>query len=108
MAASLCPGGTLCFRDYGMYDHAQMRFPQEQQVGPVLFRREDGTLAHFFSMEAVAALFLAAGFEQQESYYCCVKVNNRRKQVGMARVWLHAKFTLPTIPQGMLSEPLQI
>lgn len=95
IAAALRPGGTVCFRDYGLYDHAQLRFPEEQRVGPAVFRREDGTLAHFFSLEALAALFLAAGFEQQESHYCCVKVRNRRKQVGMARVWLHAKFILP-------------
>lgn len=32
---------------------------------------------------------------QEELQYACVQLVNRRKQVPMKRVWVHAKFTKP-------------
>jgi hypothetical protein len=58
-------GGLLLFRDYGLYDMPMLRFAPEQRLAPHLFRREDGTLAYFFSIEEVQLRLR----EQQESQH---------------------------------------
>jgi methyltransferase-like protein 6 len=47
----LAPGGRLCFRDYGVFDMAHVRFGPSHQVNGSnrLYRRGDGTLSYFFS-----------------------------------------------------------
>ncbi|GMF30803.1 unnamed protein product [Phytophthora lilii] len=91
--AALRPGGIVCFRDYGLYDLAMRR--NAKKLGPSLYYRSDGTLASFFSREALAELFEQSGFRTQESEYCTVRLRNRKKEVTMDRVWLHAKFQKP-------------
>jgi methyltransferase-like protein 6 len=91
----LKPGGLLLFRDYGLYDMTMLRFAPRQRISRCLYQREDGTLSYFFSLEVVRALFTEAGFVERELEYCCVQLMNRRKQVPMKRVWVHAKFQKP-------------
>lgn len=91
----LKPGGLLLFRDYGLYDMTMLRFAPRQHISSCLYQREDGTLSYFFSLEVVRSLFTQAGFVEQELEYCCVLLTNRRKQVPMKRVWVHAKFHKP-------------
>jgi SAM-dependent methyltransferase len=91
----LKPGGLLLFRDYGPYDMTMLRFAPRQRISSCLYQREDGTLSYFFSLEAVRTLFTQAGFVERELEYCCVQLMNRRKQVPMKRVWVHAKFQKP-------------
>eukprot|EP00897_Mesotaenium_endlicherianum_P008884 jgi/Mesen1/8023/ME000426S07170 len=93
--AALKPGGVLLFRDYGMYDLAMLRFRGTQRVARNCYRRDDGTLAHFFSKQALHALFQDAGFVQEESDYCCIRLRNRHRELSLERVWLHAKFRKP-------------
>ncbi|RLN80355.1 hypothetical protein BBJ28_00012616 [Nothophytophthora sp. Chile5] len=93
---ALRPGGIVCFRDYGLYDLAMRR--NAKKLGPTLFYRSDGTLASFFSREALAELFeVHAGFRTLENEYCTVRLRNRKKRVVMDRVWLHAKFRKPEV-----------
>lgn len=81
--AALClkPGtGVLCLRDHARGDLVQLRIPPEQVLLPSLsdahqqphpqhhhyentYVRGDGTLAHFFSLEELAAMAAGAGFE---------------------------------------------
>lgn len=99
---ALCPGGQVYFRDYGLYDSAQLKWPSAQQsstpassAGPAVgstYWRQDGTLSHFFEQSHLEALFEAAGFVTVEVEYACVRVVNRKKRTHMQRVFVHGVF----------------
>ncbi|CAM6033523.1 unnamed protein product [Sphagnum compactum] len=97
--AVLKPGGYLLFRDYGLYDMTMLRFAPFQRIsheaGVPLYQRDDGTLCYYFSVKTLRELLTTTGFVEEELEYCCVKLINRRKQMPMKRVWVHAKFRKP-------------
>ena len=45
----LKPGGLLLFRDYGLYDHAMLRFGCGHKISTNFYVRQDGTRAYYFS-----------------------------------------------------------
>uniref|UniRef100_K3X6L9 Methyltransferase type 12 domain-containing protein n=1 Tax=Globisporangium ultimum (strain ATCC 200006 / CBS 805.95 / DAOM BR144) TaxID=431595 RepID=K3X6L9_GLOUD len=91
---ALRPGGIVCFRDYGLYDLAMMR--NAKMLSKSLYYRSDGTLAYFFSKEDLVEYFeRQTGFLPLENEYCTVRLKNRKRNVVMDRVWLHAKFQKP-------------
>ena len=92
----LSPGGHVFFRDYGMYDLTQLRFPKDQRLGQKLYHRGDGTLSYFFTLEELRSKFEAEGFETVETDYVCVELYNRKKDFEMKRVFAHAVFRKPT------------
>ena len=49
--SALQPGGWLCIRDHGLYDMVQLRIQPEQWVSGNMYKRGDGTLASFFTVE---------------------------------------------------------
>ncbi|ETW06382.1 hypothetical protein, variant [Aphanomyces invadans] len=97
---ALRPGGVVCFRDYGLYDLAMMRSTKKVHAGAPchdenlgnVYYRGDGTLATFFSIQDVAALFVDGGFAVVENDYCTVRLRNRRTNTNMDRVWVHGTF----------------
>lgn len=85
-------GKKVYFRDYGMYDLTQLRFPPESMLGDKMYQRQDGTLAYFFEIDELKLLFLNAGFVPEELEYCCVRQTNRKRQLVMDRVFVHGVF----------------
>lgn len=91
--ASLRPGGLLLFRDYALYDLPQLRFKPAAMLGcKNLFRREDDTLAYFFSVQDVQERAAAAGFAVLECSYACVNNENRKTGEILQRAFLHGVF----------------
>jgi methyltransferase-like protein 6 len=86
----LKPGGILCFRDYAMFDLAQLRAPDSHVLSEQLHLRPDGTFAYYFQAEELRALLLRAGFTVDELTYCTVININRRKNQEMKRIFVHA------------------
>jgi methyltransferase-like protein 6 len=103
----LAPGGVVCFRDYGIYDHAMLRFSPSQRTEERTYVRGDGTLARFFTVEEARDAFGAAGFvevgggegaeaaDQDPLRYCCVHNENKRKGIKMRRVFVHGTWMRP-------------
>jgi methyltransferase-like protein 6 len=81
-------GGYLLFRDYAIHDMTMYR--HVSRLGEYLFRRQDGTLAYYFSCEHLEQIAHECGFEIIEMQYATVMVRNRSSNVGMNRVFLHA------------------
>jgi len=98
---ALCPGGRVYFRDYGLHDSAQIKWPPAQQssnpgpggtgAGPTYWR-QDGTLSHFFEVSHLVRLFKASGFLAVEAEYVCVHARNRKKGTLTRRVFVHGVF----------------
>ncbi|KAL4534083.1 hypothetical protein Ndes2437B_g03383 [Nannochloris sp. 'desiccata'] len=92
---ALRPDGLLLFRDYGLYDMAQLRFPGSQLLDPgesLVYQRSDGTLSSFFSIERMENLAHEAGFQVVECEYVTTFVKNRKKGTEMKRVFVHGVF----------------
>jgi len=90
--AVLRPGGLLLFRDYALYDMPMLRFAPQQMLAPRLFRREDGTLAYFFTTEDLTSRAAAARFAPVECSYACVNNVNRKNATVLQRAFVHGVF----------------
>ncbi|KAF9084473.1 hypothetical protein BGX29_010151 [Mortierella sp. GBA35] len=88
------PGGMLCFRDYAVYDAAQVKFSSNpgHMLDTNLYVRQDGTLSHFFSVEQMTELFEKEGFKVVECGYVHRETINRAMDLSLDRRFLQAKF----------------
>ncbi|KAG0349201.1 Methyltransferase-like protein 6 [Podila humilis] len=87
-------GGMLCFRDYAVYDAAQVKFSSNpgHKLDTNLYVRQDGTLSHFFSAEQMKELFEREGFTTVECDYVHRETINRAMDLSVDRRFLQAKF----------------
>ncbi|KAI8819569.1 S-adenosyl-L-methionine-dependent methyltransferase [Fimicolochytrium jonesii] len=88
----LKPGGIVLFRDYGIYDAAQLRFKPTSKLSDRLYARHDGTLSYFFSTADLDRLFCANGFVPIENTYVVKTVVNRKRELHMERVFVQARL----------------
>eukprot|EP01064_Diplonema_japonicum_P015913 TRINITY_DN23967_c0_g1_i1.p1 TRINITY_DN23967_c0_g1~~TRINITY_DN23967_c0_g1_i1.p1 ORF type:complete len:320 (+),score=58.29 TRINITY_DN23967_c0_g1_i1:54-962(+) len=103
LSTYLKPNGAILFRDYGKYDHSQLRFhdkhvtPEHERciykspstASPIYFRG-DGTQTYYFSVEEVDALARTAGLTASPSEYHCNQVTNRKNGKVMRKVFVNS------------------
>lgn len=103
----LKPGKCVLFRDYGLYDHAMLRFKPANKLGENFYVRQDGTRSYFFQDEFLAQLFLSAGFEQVVNDYVLRETVNKKEGICVPRVFLQSKFRKPQMGEpGSTPSPL--
>uniref|UniRef100_A0A3B4EC15 tRNA N(3)-cytidine methyltransferase n=1 Tax=Pygocentrus nattereri TaxID=42514 RepID=A0A3B4EC15_PYGNA len=88
----LKPGGIVLFRDYGLYDHAMLRFKSGSKLGENFYVRQDGTRSFFFSKEYLASLFHQGGFQTLVNEYVLRETVNKKEGLCVPRVFLQSKF----------------
>ncbi|XP_037310001.2 tRNA N(3)-methylcytidine methyltransferase METTL6 [Pungitius pungitius] len=96
----LKPGGCVLFRDYGLNDHAMLRFKAGSKLGENFYVRQDGTRSYFFSKELLAELFADAGLQALSNEYVLRETVNKKEGLRVPRVFLQSKFTKPGHPMG--------
>lgn len=82
----------ICFRDYAIHDMTMYR--HTIRYSEHLYRRNDGTLAYYFTKEYLQTLCNTVGLEVVELEYATVTVRNRKKESCMNRVFIHGVFRL--------------
>ena len=105
-ATCLAPGGVLLFRDYAIYDEAELRFRPGRRLDQHLFARCDGTLAAFFSIEDVTIAAARAGLEVVETRYLYRRNSNRATGQQLRRIFLHAVLRAPGSSAALAGTPI--
>lgn len=85
-------GGILLFRDYGLYDMAQLRFKPGHKIGENFYMRQDGTRTYYFSIEEVSELFKSVGFEILTCEYVHRRTVNLKENIDVPRIFVQAKL----------------
>jgi len=86
------PGGLLLFRDYGLYDHAMLRFNAGHKLSENFYVRQDGTRAYYFTLECLEGLVRECGFEVVENRYVHRRTVNKKEGVDVPRIFVQGKF----------------
>lgn len=87
----LKPGGLLLFRDYGLYDMAQLRFKAGSKISENFYMRQDGTRTYFFSTQSTEELLEKAGFRVLSNQYIHRRTINRKEDVDVPRIFVQVK-----------------
>ncbi|CAK9817889.1 tRNA N(3)-methylcytidine methyltransferase METTL6 [Anthophora quadrimaculata] len=88
-------GGVLLFRDYGLYDMAQLRFKPGHKIGENFYMRQDGTRSYYFSLEEVSNLFVSIGFKILTCNYVHRRTVNLKEKIDVPRIFIQGKFEKP-------------
>jgi methyltransferase-like protein 6 len=90
----LKPGGQVLFRDYGIYDEAQIKFSKasDKRLDDNFYVRQDGTMSYFFSADDLQARFEKEGFKTNRNGYVYRETTNRRLEMNVDRIFVQAKF----------------
>lgn len=91
----LKPGGLLLFRDYGLYDMAQLRFKAGHKIGENFYMRQDGTRSYYFSLDYLEGIFKEAGFEILTNTYVHKETINRKENICVPRIFVQSKIKRP-------------
>ncbi|GFR91077.1 methyltransferase-like protein 6 [Elysia marginata] len=92
IAQTLKPGGALLIRDYGLYDHAMLRFAKGHKLGDHFYVRQDGTRAYYFSLEKLSSVMEAAGLKMEKCTYIQRATINKKEGVNVPRIFVQGKF----------------
>ncbi|KAG8034970.1 hypothetical protein G9C98_008046 [Cotesia typhae] len=84
--------GVLLFRDYGLYDMAQLRFKPGHKIAENFYMRQDGTRSYYFAVEELQKIFESAGFETITCEYVHRRTVNLKEKVDVPRIFVQAKF----------------
>lgn len=93
----LKPGGMLLFRDYGLYDMAQLRFKPGHKIAENFYMRQDGTRSYYFAENEVGHMFQDAGFEIVVNNYIHRRTINPKENVDVPRIFVQSKFRKPEV-----------
>lgn len=91
----LKPNGKLLFRDYGLYDMAQLRFKPGHKIAENFYMRQDGTRSYYFSVDFVEKLFADVGFIVAENAYVHRRTVNKKEDLDVGRIFVQAKLLKP-------------
>lgn len=89
------PGGMVLFRDYGLYDMAQLRFKPGHKIGENFYMRQDGTRSYYFAEDEIGDLFRSAGFEVVVNSYIHRRTINPKEKIDVPRIFVQSKFRKP-------------
>ncbi|XP_076471853.1 tRNA N(3)-cytidine methyltransferase METTL6-like [Babylonia areolata] len=92
---TLKPGGVLLFRDYGLYDHAMLRFAPGHKLADCFYVRQDGTRAYYFPLEFLQELAEKAGYRTGQIQYVYRDTINKKEGLCVPRIFVQAKFLKP-------------
>jgi methyltransferase-like protein 6 len=87
--------GILLFRDYGLYDMAQIRFKAGSKIGEKFYVRQDGTRSYFFSLDETKELFESVGFETKQNSFVERRTINVKENVDVKRRFVQGKYLKP-------------
>ncbi|XP_058815699.1 tRNA N(3)-methylcytidine methyltransferase METTL6-like [Topomyia yanbarensis] len=90
------PGGMVLFRDYGLYDMAQLRFKPGHKIAENFYMRQDGTRSYYFAEDEVGGLFRKAGFEVVTNSYIYRRTVNPKENIDVPRIFVQGKFRKPS------------
>ncbi|KAG7197256.1 hypothetical protein KM043_018379 [Ampulex compressa] len=74
-------GAIVLFRDYGLYDMAQLRFKPGHKIGENFYMRQDGTRTYYFSTEQISKLFTSQSFKNYEWNHKVVLYDKQTKMM---------------------------
>ncbi|XP_065896657.1 tRNA N(3)-methylcytidine methyltransferase METTL6-like [Dysidea avara] len=89
----LRPGGLVLVRDYGLYDHAMLRFAPGHKISENFYVRQDGTRAYYFSEDKLAELFTVAGYQVIENKYIHKETTNIKEGLCVPRIFIQGKYS---------------
>lgn len=95
----LKPGGVVLFRDYGLYDMAQLRFKPGHKIAENFYMRQDGTRSYYFAEKEVSELFRQAGFTVLVNSYIHRRTINPKENIDVPRIFVQGKFRKPSAQQ---------
>ncbi|KAJ8921434.1 hypothetical protein NQ315_003052 [Exocentrus adspersus] len=84
----LKPGGMMLFRDYGLYDMAQLRFKAGHKIAENFYMRQDGTRSYYFSTEFIEGIFKQAGFDVLVNTYVHRRTVNKKESIDVPRIFV--------------------